>query len=267
MRLKYILLLIVLFLSGCASNINVAQNINQSKPPDSVQQEIKPTSTPILDIQPEKKPEVEKKAEVGKVTKEIKISNTLDYPVPFVSQAPYAVWDDLHKEACEEAAIIMVAKYFNNEPLNAHTMEQAILSLVKWQQDNNYKVDLTASEARDIIISQFNLNAELITEVTIDRIKKELSEGKLIIIPAAGRKLGNPYFQTPGPIYHMLVIRGYDDYNFITNDVGTKRGEGFKYQYQKLIDAIHDWDHDLAEGGMTDDEIEQGRKVIIVVSK
>ena len=260
MKIKLILLLII-FLAGCTSNINVVQNINQPKLPSSVQQEVKPTSTSASDIKP-----VEKK-KVAEPAKEVQISNTLDYPVPFISQAPYAVWDELHKEACEEASMIMVAKYFNNEPLDAHTMEQAILSLVKWEESNGYQVDLAAQETVDILISQFDLNAELITEVTVERIKKELSQGKLIIIPAAGRQLGNPYFQTPGPVYHMLVIRGYDDYNFITNDVGTKRGDGFKYKYQQLIDAIHDWDHNLAQDGMTDEKIEQGRKVIIAVSK
>ena len=88
----------------------------------------------------------------------------------------------------------------------------------------------------------------------------------MIIIPAAGRLLGNPYFQTPGPIYHMLVIRGYNATEFITNDPGTKRGDGFKYKYQTLINAIHDWDHQRAEGGMTDEEMAQGNKVMIVVN-
>jgi len=193
----------------------------------------------------------------------------LDYPVPFVSQAPFGVWDELHKEACEEASIIMVVKYFNDEPLTAHTMEQGIISLATWERENGYQVDINASEAVDIIKNHFNLKADLITDVTVDNIIRELKNGNLIIIPAAGRQLNNPYFQTPGPIYHMLVIKGYDQdkREFITNDVGTKRGEGFRYGYQALIDAIHDWDHVLALGGMTDDEMEQGRKVIISVSR
>jgi len=79
--------------------------------------------------------------------------------------------------------------------------------------------------------------------------------------------LGNPYFRTPGPIYHMLVVKGYDEDEFITNDVGTKRGDGFRYKYDRLISAIHDWDHQSAEGGMTDEEIARGRRVLIVIEK
>ena len=190
---------------------------------------------------------------------------TFDLQVPFTSQAPYTVWDDLHQEACEEASMIMADAYFNDRALTTHTAEQAILTLVKWETDQGYHVDVTANEAVQILTDYFSLNAAVVTEVTVDRIKAELNAGKLIIIPAAGRELGNPNFQRPGPIYHMLVIRGYDGTRFITNDPGTRKGERFFYAYDTLLSAIHDWDHDRAVGGMTDEEIAQGRKVMIVV--
>ena len=37
------------------------------------------------------------------------------------------------------------------------------------------------------------------------QIKEFLMAGKLVIVPAAGRQLGNPYYKAPGPVYHMLV--------------------------------------------------------------
>jgi len=270
MKTRYIFLILSIFLlSGCQilqqneviNSVSPGKDLSATSTPTSTAELVKPNpETPAPKIEPEK-PEVK--------PIESEIPNFLDYPVAFISQAPYAIWDDLHKEACEEAAMITVAKYFNNEPLTAHTMEQGIINLAEWEEANNYQIDLTAAEAAEILKNYFNLKAELITEVTPDRIKALLLAKKLIIIPAAGRQLDNPYFQTPGPIYHMLVIRGYDDRTgeFITNDVGTKRGEGFRYQYQNLIAAIHDWDPVLAASGMTDEEIEQGRKVMIAVSK
>lgn len=163
--------------------------------------------------------------------------------------------------------MIIVAKYFNQEPLNPHIAEQSILDLVEWEKENNFKIDLTASEVKQILGSYFNLKAELILDPKIETVKNEIAAGNLVIMPAAGRQLNNPYFQTPGPIYHMLVIRGYDDKNFITNDPGTKRGGGFIYPQSKLLEAIHDWNHDLAVDGMTDEEMEMGQKVMIVVFK
>ena len=188
--------------------------------------------------------------------------------IAFASQAPYAVWDELHQEACEEASMIMAAKYFNNESLNAHIMEQEILDLSKWEGDNGFKVDVTAQETVTVLKDYFGLTGELMIPVTVEKIKQALVAGQLVIVPAAGRELGNPYFTAPGPIYHMLVIKGYDDKRgeFITNDPGTKRGADYRYQYQTLMNAIADWDHGRAEGGMTDDEMTQGRQVVITVS-
>lgn len=61
--------------------------------------------------------------------------------------------------------------------------------------------------------------------------------------------LGNPYFTPPGPIYHMLVIKGYNLTEFITNDPGTRRGADYVYSYQTLMKAIHDWNNGNVESG------------------
>ncbi len=195
------------------------------------------------------------------------IPGKIEYPVAFVSQAPFGVWDELHKEACEEASMITAAKYFKSEAINAHIMEQGILDLVSWEKSQGYQVDLTAQEAVDILNSYFGLAAKLITIVDVSTIKDQLIQGNLVIVPLAGRILDNPYFQNPGPIYHMLVIRGFDDQTgeFITNEVGTRRGDGFRYAYVHLVNSIHDWDHELAQDGMAESEISRTPKAIISV--
>ena len=70
-----------------------------------------------------------------------------------------------------------------------------------------------------------------------------MSRGSLVLVPAFGQILGNPYFTPPGPATHMLVIRGYDETTkeFITNDPGTRRGEGYRYSYAALVRAIRDY--------------------------
>jgi hypothetical protein len=113
----------------------------------------------------------------------------------------------------------------------------------------------------------FEFNAELDSDVTVDNIKKHISNNKIVIGPAAGQMLGNPYFTGLGPVYHMLVIRGYTEDSFITNDPGTKRGKEFLYKYGTLINAIHDWP--LTTGGdsqsVTPEVMATGEKVMIVV--
>jgi hypothetical protein len=57
----------------------------------------------------------------------------------------------------------------------------------------------------------------------------------------------------------MLVVRGWTKEGMIiTNDPGTKRGEGYLYEPDVLINAVHDW-----SGG----DVENGRKAMIVVEK
>ena len=193
----------------------------------------------------------------------------VDNNIPFVSQAPYGVWDGFHQETCEEASMIMVVNFFNNKPLDKNIMEQSLIELVAWQTDRGYTVDIGADEVVEILDQYFGQPASVLTDVSVDRIIAELDKGNLLIAPAAGRNLGNPYFTAPGPIYHMVVIRGYDNATeeFITNDPGTKRGESFRYSYSQLLQAIADWDNNLAVDGMTQAEMEQGRKVLILVNK
>ena len=89
----------------------------------------------------------------------------------------------------------------------------------------------------------------------MEQIKKEIASGRPVIVPAAGRILPNPNFTPPGPKYHMLVIKGYNSTQFITNDQGTRKGDGFVYTYNSLLNALHDWDPG---------DILNGRKAVLV---
>ncbi|MDD2807064.1 MAG: C39 family peptidase [Patescibacteria group bacterium] len=195
------------------------------------------------------------------------VDGFIDLKPQFASQAPFGVWDELHGEACEEASMIIAYSYVAKKPLTTHTMEQGILDLVNWERANSFGQDLTVVETSKILREYFKVSADEINNPNVELIKSILRQGKLIIMPAAGRLLGNPYFQTPGPIYHMLVIRGYDDKTgeFITNDPGTRRGDGYRYQYDVLLNAIHDWNHQLETNGMTDEEMALGVKRVIAV--
>ena len=121
-----------------------------------------------------------------------------------------------------------------------------------------YHKDTTAEETAVILKEFYKINGvKVVYDPAVADIKSALNEKKVIIIPAAGRKLGNPYFRQPGPLYHMLVIKGYTkEGNFVTNDPGTRRGADFIYDPGVLMNAIHDWN-----GG----DVDQGRKVMIVV--
>ncbi len=198
------------------------------------------------------------------------IPEFVNLEIPFISQAPYAIWDELHDNACEEAAIIMVYYYLNKKELTQETAEQEILNLVDWQIKNwGGHFDLDAEQIVELFKNYFGStslatssyqNIELIYNFTVEDVKKELTDGNPIIIPAAGRLLGNPYFTPPGPEYHALVIKGYDDEKseFIVNDPGTKRGADFRYNYKILENAVHDFNNG---------DVLAGKKAMIVIKK
>lgn len=181
--------------------------------------------------------------------------------VPFTSQAPFANWDQLHDEACEEASLVITKYYLSGQTLTPEIAENEIQNMVSWEIGNfgSHK-DLTVAET--IIVAQKYSGLDNLIEkkiTSIDDIKTEISQNHLVIVPTAGRLLGNPNFRTPGPVYHMLVISGYDKNGFTTQDVGTKNGRNYYYNQTILFNAIHDWT------GVPDD-INAGQKNIIVVN-
>lgn len=171
------------------------------------------------------------------------IPKNLNLKVPFAVQAPKANWEMPYKEACEEASLIMVNGYLNGV-INYESDEliKQIDNLVNYQLEvyGEHK-DLTIMETAKIAHDYFQVDYRVLEDLDIDKIKFELNKGNSIIIPAAGRLLGNPNFRGEGPLYHMLVIKGYQDDFFITNDPGTRNGADYLYQTDKLLTAIADW--------------------------
>jgi len=190
----------------------------------------------------------------------ISLPPSINLGVPFTSQAPFANWDEVHEETCEEASLLMVARYKKGQTIDSPSdADQELLKLVDFENKIfGYYKDTTAEETARIGKEYYGFKKpRVVYEFTVDTIKRELAAGNPIIVPAAGRQLGNPYFTSPGPIYHMLVIRGYTaDGKFITNDPGTRRGEGYLYKFDTVMNAIHDWN-----GG----DVVNGKKVIIVL--
>lgn len=189
------------------------------------------------------------------------IPDELNLDVPFTAQAPTANWDKTHEEACEEVAILMVSRYFAGREISSPAdAEKGLQEIIAWEKQNlGFFESTTVGETVKVINGiDGDLQTEIIENPTIDEIKNNLADGKLILVPTAGRLLGNPFYKSPGPLYHMLVIKGYTKTQFITNDGGTRRGENYPYNFKTVLDANHDWN-----GG----DVASGKKLMIVVSK
>ncbi|MBI2552639.1 C39 family peptidase [Candidatus Uhrbacteria bacterium] len=190
--------------------------------------------------------------------------------VPFTSQAPFANWDALHEDACEEAAVMMVDAFFKGHTFTRESADQEIYAIADWETKTfGYWKDTDAAETARILREYYGYeNVRVVDNPTIEDIKREVAQGRPVILPAAGQLLGNRYFHQPGPLYHMLIVRGWTkDGKIITNDPGTKRGEAYLYDPAVLMNAVHDWIPPLASGGRNGGDVLNGRKVMIVVEK
>lgn len=167
--------------------------------------------------------------------------------VPFVPQAPFGEWRDKRfQDGCEEAASLIAVRWAKGQTLNKTQAKQEIIKIAAYEQKKyGGYVDTSAAETLSRIIKgYFNYQqAEVKKDVTLDDIIAEIKNGNLVIAPFNGRLLRNPYYTQPGPERHMIVIRGYDEATseFITNDVGTRRGENYRYPKNVLFSAIRDY--------------------------
>ncbi|MCH8049422.1 C39 family peptidase [Patescibacteria group bacterium] len=181
------------------------------------------------------------------------IPSQFNLAVPFTPQAPHANWELPYQEACEEAAAYMVTLYYDGVlvgRVDPDVADAAILEVVQFQIDffGDY-LDTTAQETAQLIDLFYNYGAEVVENPTVDEIKAEVAAGRPVIVPAAGRELGNPNYTGLGPLYHFLVIKGYTPDKFITNDPGTRKGENYVYDTQVIMDAMGDWNNgDPANG-------------------
>jgi hypothetical protein len=161
--------------------------------------------------------------------------------IPFTTQAPNGQWSTSpYDEACEEAILLMLHEWKTGILLSASQRSSEILNIVNWEKatygfHEDTSAGYTARTARDY----YGLRAETSTDVSITRLKELLATGHPVIIPVWGRYL-NPHYTGAGPYYHMILIVGYDEDDFITMDPGTSYGNLYHYNQQTLFDAIHD---------------------------
>lgn len=229
-------------------------------PPEANYEELKnsplPAVLPTSQTVPATKPSTAAaKPGAGSLPAEINLA------IPFTSQAPHGRWVIPFKEFCEEASILMATRYLQKKPIaSPDEAAQAMIAIQAFEQKEfGYWEDTTAQEVATTLTKHFGITkVQVVANPSVDDIKRAVAAGKPVIVPAAGRLLGNPFYTPPGPLYHMLVIKGYTAKNqFITHDPGTRRGANFLYDPQVLMNAMHDW--------RPDGRIEQGRKVIIIV--
>jgi hypothetical protein len=244
-------LAIILFLVVCVGGgFLIAKRLIVSRPADLIEQDTKTISEALPDqSQDIQTPADAKKNDNQTATspKNIQINQKIQYPVPFIVQAPFANWKDpIFQNACEEAALIMAAAWVRGETeISAQEANSRIKNIVDFEDKTlGYNTDTDVDDMQKIFRQHFDYEKIFTRKnIALDDIKNELQKGNIVLVPAFGQKLKNPNYTPPGPVAHMLVIIGYDPdtREFITNDAGTKRGKNYRYDENVLFSAI--WEY------------------------
>jgi len=219
------------------------------------QVEVEIASIPVVEkvaipvVQPE--PE-----SVEKVVEEKPVLAKINLAVPFTSQAPEKDWQQPWQDACEEAAVLMLDAYYKGYNLSPLFAKDEILKMVAWEETQKWGTSIPMEKVQKLVEHFTDKTARIIAEPSISEIKDLLRAGQPVLVLAYGKDLPNPHFRGEGPDYHALIIRGFTDEKFITNDPGTQWGANFAYYYQDLMSAIHDWN-----GG----EVISGQKLVLVI--
>jgi len=164
--------------------------------------------------------------------------------VPFAKQAPFSNWAEPWQNACEETSIVMVQNFYSNGQLDKFKAKKEILTILNLK--NKFfgtSKDENAAQIVEIINNFLPWEARVVSLPSLEQIKNEINNKRPVILPVHGKALKNSYFLNGGSDYHMLVISGYDDgkQEFVTMEPGIGVGEKYRYSYETLINAMHDF--------------------------
>ena len=167
--------------------------------------------------------------------------------VPFTSQAPLAQWPiSTFQDGCEEASLLIAHHWLTGKPFGspqAATREIEKITAFEYHTFGKH-LDMSTDDAATLFKTYFHYpDVAVQHDIEAADIIREIKAGNLVIVPAHGHILRNPYYTPPGPDRHMLVIYQYDSARdqFITNDPGTRRGKGYRYSTSLLDKSIRDY--------------------------
>lgn len=205
---------------------------------------------------------VEEPIEQEESQKETALPESFSLDIPFICQAPLGDWSPPFDHACEEGAILMVHYYLQGRSVNSTEAAQEIREMTDFEKKTyGFYKDSSAEQTAQLIRDYYGYQVKVYYDISLKDIKEELVQGNPVIVPTAGRLLDNPHFTPPGPIYHMLVIKGYTPTEFITNDPGTIQGADYPYSYEVLEESIHDW----VSSSPPNEEIKNEKSAMIVI--
>lgn len=233
---------IILTLVAGAAGLTAVYFVSQTN--DTIEQTSVTINSSAQEVIPAAEPEPSSEPEPEKAP------TNVSFDVVYINESPDGSWDGPWKNGCEEAAIVMVDKYYKGISSISVTEAKAAMQRLFDEQDRRWGSNANSDGARNVelIKTHADFQATLVQDPSIDDIKAELLAKRPVITLHKGFDLHNPNipFLATGSSYHNLVIVGYDDEakEFIVNDDGdTKAGKNRRYDYDVLMNSLHDYNY------------------------
>ena len=160
----------------------------------------------------------------------------------FHSQSPFWTWWEIFEQTCEEASVLLAMNHFHGREMNATEFRNELLELVKWEERTFGKYEHTNVDETARILEEYyrHKNYKIVESPSIESIKSSLSEWALVLAPFYGKWM-NPYYSNGWPEYHFMLLKWYTGNDFISHDVGTKRGKDYRYSEEEIMNRMHDY--------------------------
>ncbi len=175
----------------------------------------------------------------------------LNLDIPYTSQAPERKWIDPWEDACEEASILMLDAYYKGYGLSPLFAKDEIQKMIAWEGERAWYKSISIQKVVQLYEHFFpkGKHPRIVEHPTVKQIKEFIKNGTPVLVVADGKTLPNKWYSNGGPEYHALIIRGFTEDAFITNDPGVNRGKNFAFPIDALMNSIHDWNNGDVRNG------------------
>jgi hypothetical protein len=178
----------------------------------------------------------------------LKSTHTLD--VAFMSEAPDGNWTQPWSNACEETVTLMADKYYAGAKSIGISEAKSYLQNLFAKEEALFGTSRNSDSRQmlEIIEKYTDFKGRIVTNPSLDDIKKEIAAGRPVISLHRGFDLKNSNIEFSPTLssYHTALVVGYDDDRqiFIVHDPGDEYdGEDHHYSYTLFMNSLHDYNY------------------------